>query len=310
MIAANQPQYVWLDGQLQFLAEAKVSVLDHGFLYGYGLMETLPAYDGVPFLLDRHLRRLRVSAQALQIPWERTDAEVRAAIAALLEANGLSRGHAYIRLTVTRGPGPMGLTGGAHEFAGPTELIVAKMLAPSQPPRPFLQGVDELRQIAAKIARVIPLLTTRRTSSETAIRTKSLQYLNSLLAHEEARALGATEGLMLTAEGLVAEGSISNLFFVKMGRLYTPSLRLGVLPGITREVVIEIATTLGIYGGEIEEGLAWLNDVDEAFTTSSISGVLPISQIAGQCLSECPGTVTLQIMESYERFLRQDILGY
>lgn len=262
-------KYVMLNGQLTETTKAAIPVMDHGFLYGMGLFETFRTYGGKPSLLSRHLQRLSQGCEELGIPFCAEQHKLEMLISELLEANGLSDG--YIRYTVSAGEEILGLP--SADYREPNHLIFAKEL-------PVL---DEAWYIKGK---PLQLLKTMRNTPEGEIRYKSLHYMNNILAKRELikykRAVQSqAEGLMLTKEGHLAEGIVSNLFFITKGVLYTPELSTGILPGITREVVLETAGDLGI---SVVKGLfttQHLSQADEIFMTSSIQELIPITALLG-----------------------------
>ncbi|CAM4487061.1 aminodeoxychorismate lyase [Paenibacillus tarimensis] len=259
---------VMYNGSVVDANEAVIPVYDHGFLYGMGLFETFRTYNGKPYLLDMHMERLKNGCRALFIDCRLTAATVREWIAEIMKANQLE--DAYIRLTVTAGKAELGLP--AADYDSPNVLIITKPL-PALPEAAYVEG------------RELWLLQTRRNTPETDIRLKSLHYMNNIVAKRELAALGAApgaEGLMLTREGLLAEGIVSNLFFLRGGVVCTPHIDTGILPGITREKVLELAAALGY---RTEEGFyRWddLLEAEEVWITSSIQEVMPISRLVDQ----------------------------
>ncbi|WP_018131738.1 aminotransferase class IV [Effusibacillus pohliae] len=274
---------VWLNGRILLAEDARLSVFDHGFLYGHGVFETMRAYSGQVFLLREHLQRLRASASLLRIPLDLSDDAAARAIASLLRENRLA--DAYVRLTVSRGPGPIGMRGA---FGAPSVLIFAKPLA-LPPAEAYAQGRD------------LCILQTRRNTPETGVRVKSLNFLNSLAGAWEAADRGYAEGMMLDGEGHIAEGTVSNLFFAERERLWTPSLDTGILPGVTRAYVIRLAHELGIAVAEARFGVERLADFTEAFTTNSLTEIVPVRSVDGHVFPLCPGPLTRRLMEAYAR---------
>ncbi|WP_248929070.1 aminodeoxychorismate lyase [Paenibacillus hamazuiensis] len=253
----------------KFIDEKKavVSVYDHGFLYGIGLFETFRTYGGQPFLLERHAERLTGGCRELGIAYEPQIPAISGIVSELLRANGLD--DAYFRWTVSAGEGILGLPNGDYE--NPTVILYVKPL----PPRP-----TELDQAGKPLQR----LALRRNSPEGAVRLKSFHYMNSILGKRE---LGcypwassrAAEGLFLDADGHIAEGIVSNLFFARDGVVYTPSLETGILPGITRGFVMELAKQAGY---RLKEGLyTWeeLTEADEIWMTNSIQEIVPVTTL-------------------------------
>ncbi|MBO9598565.1 MAG: aminotransferase class IV [Cohnella sp.] len=241
-----------------------ISAFDHGFLYGMGLFETFRTYGGKPWLLDRHAARLREGCELLGIVYEPDEVRLEKKIAELLEANDLSDG--YIRLSVSAGEGAIGLP--AEAYDNPNEIIYAKPLAPDHPDK---RGGKTLR-----------LLKQPRSTPESAIRLKSFHYMNNIVAKRELAASGAgagTEGLFADGGGHLVEGMVSNVFWLTDGVLYTPSEETGLLPGITRGYVLELAAELGL---PVRQGLyRWkaLTGADEAFLTNSIQEIVPVTRL-------------------------------
>lgn len=280
---------VWLNHQIVPIEQAAISVLDHGFLYGHGVFETMRTTGRHVFLLQDHLERLRQSASYLRIPVQLSAEEVQKAITALLVANQLR--DAYVRITVSRGKGPMGIRG---DFGDPTVLIFVKELS-LPPDEEYQQGRD------------VCILQTVRNSPETGIRVKSLNYLNSLAGAWELADRRFAEGIMLNEKGMVAEGTVSNVFFAKGGTLFTPSLATGILPGVTRAYVIKLSKKLGIPVEEAEFGVGRLADFDEGFLTNSLMGILPIRSIQSHSYPVVPGPITRKLMDVYKGELERGV---
>ena len=259
--------YIGIDGRVVSTADAVISVMDHGLMYGIGLFETFRTYGGEPFLLERHLERLEEGCRLLGIRYVPETGEIRAWLSRLMAANGLEE--AYIRLTVTAGEGALGLPSG--DYKAPCQLVYIKPL-PVVTDSLYAEG------------KALRLLKTPRNTPETPWRLKSLHYMNNIMAKRElqgdpeAVSLQA-EGLMLTEQGELAEGIVSNIFFVKNGILYTPDVGTGILPGITRAVVLELADELGIPAREGRYGWEDLQQADEIFTTGSVQEIMPITRL-------------------------------
>jgi len=261
--------YVGWNGTICKDSEAVISIYDHGFLYGIGLFETFRTYDGEPFLLEEHMARLQRGCQELRIAHEPVHEIVstRQLLRELLEANGLKDG--YIRYTVSAGDDILGLPAG--DYAKPNIIIYVKPLPPF---------ADEL-YVHGK---PLQLLRTRRNSPEGEVRLKSLHYMNNILAkrelqqYEAARTSGA-EGLMLDVRGYAAEGIVSNVFLIRDGICCTPALDTGILPGITRAFVLDLARRLGV---TVEEGHYTWDDIlhaEELFVTNSIQEIVPVTSL-------------------------------
>ncbi|WP_090737487.1 aminotransferase class IV [Paenibacillus sp. Mc5Re-14] len=256
-------RYIGVNGVLTEAAKAVIHVSDHGFLYGMGLFETFRTYKGVPFLLDRHLHRLKEGCRMLGIPFQPNEEQLTKHIQHLMAANGLNE--AYIRYTVSAGEEALGLPSG--DYTRPNHILFAKPL-PSINTQPGQSSA-------------LQLLRTPRNTPEGEVRLKSLHYMNNVLAKRELQQYAEAvrykaEGIMLTANGFLAEGIVSNLFFVRNNTLYTPDLSTGILPGITREFILELADLRGI---PWEQGLYhWyeLKQADEIFMTNSIQEIRPV----------------------------------
>ena len=254
--------YIFLNDGIVPDTEAKVSVFDHGFLYGDGIYETMRAYRGCVFMIERHLERLRRSASLIRLglPGE---GEVAKAVRETIAANDLSE--AYVRVTVSRGAGPIGLD--PDLCKKPTLVVVAERFR-EYPAAFYQEGMK------------VTLAATRRNLRE-AINPgiKSLNFLNNILAKIEAKDRGADEAFMLNAEGFLAEGTVCNIFFARNGTLCTPSVEAGILDGITREIVVGLAGKNGI---TVREGLFRPSDLmqaDEVFITNTTAEVMPVGRV-------------------------------
>lgn len=282
-------EMVYLNGALVPRGEARISPFDRGFLYGYGLFETMRSYGGCIFSLDRHLARMMRSAEKLGLAALLDPAELEQAVQKTLKANKLS--DARIRLTVSAGEGERGLA--PPKKGTLTIMVVAEKLAlPS--PQVYEEGIRTA------------IVSARRNSQSPLSRIKSLNYLDGLIAHSEAVAAGADEAILLNERGFVAECSTSNIFLVVERQLLTPSEESGILPGITREVVLELAQGLGIAAVAGEIPVADLLGADEAFLTNSIIEVMPITEVDGKPIGPGkPGEVTKRLMAAYRELVLQ-----
>ncbi len=253
---------IFLDGRIVPETEALVSVYDHGFLYGDGIYETMRSYDGVVFMLNRHIERLHRSASLIKLEAPEQK-RLTDAVYATLEANDLS--NAYIRITLSRGKGPIGLDPGL--CAKHTFVVIAEPFR-EYPASCYERGVDF---IFAK---------TRRNLAEAIDpKIKSLNFLNNILAKMEAKEKGAYEALMLNTGGFLTEGTICNIFFVSRGILCTPSVEAGILDGITRDLVIGLARKKGI---KVDEGMFYPEDLlgaSEVFFTNTTAEVMPVARV-------------------------------
>ncbi|WP_054956746.1 aminotransferase class IV [Paenibacillus dakarensis] len=284
-------RFMGVNGRVVDTAKAVVSAMDHGLLYGIGLFETFRTYHSNPFLLDRHLNRLAEGCSVLGINYKQDTEYMIKWITDLLTANGLE--DAYIRYTVTAGVEALGLPAG--DYANRTELLYMKPL-PVFSPSLYTEG------------KALQLLSTRRNTPETPVRLKSLHYMNNIMAKRELQSypdavlLGA-EGFMLTANDELAEGIVSNLFFMKDGRLFTPDVGTGILPGITRGLVLELADELGIPAEEGRYTWEELLAADEIFTTGSVQELMPVTSLLQS--GEQPVTVGNGLAGPFtERFIK------
>ncbi|MEM4576579.1 MAG: branched-chain-amino-acid transaminase [Candidatus Nezhaarchaeales archaeon] len=281
---------VYIDGQLVPKSSAKISVFDHGFLYGDGVFEGIMVYNGVAFKLKEHVDRLYDSARALCIDIPMKEEEMIKTIVNVIRANGFK--NAYVRVIVTRGVGDLGLD--PRKCSKPTIVIIVDKI------KLFDDEVWK-RGITAIISSV------RRDSVDaTTHEIKSMNYLNSILAKIEANAVGADEAIMLDERGFVAEGTGENVFIVKNGVIYTPSRASGILPGITRARVIKLAEEMGYKVVERDITPAELLTADEVFLTGTAAGIVPVTKIAGRTIGDGkPGPITRKLIEKF-RELRED----
>jgi len=282
-------ELIYINGELVPRVEARISPLDRGILYGYGLFETMRSYGGHVFSLDQHLARLMHSAGKIGIDAGLDPVALRQAIYKTLEAN--ERPDVRIRLTVLAGEGERGLT--LPKPGMLTIIIVAEELV-LPPPQAYKEGVRAA------------VVSTRRNSRSLLSGIKSINYLDSLVAQSEAVAAGADQAILLNERGFVAECSTSNIFLVVAEKLLTPSVESGILPGVTREEVIELALTLGIAVVEEEISLAVLLRADEAFMTNSIIEIMPITAVDGKPVgSGRVGEITEKLMRAYRELVLQ-----
>ena len=279
-------EIVYLNGSLIPRSQASISALDYGFLYGYGLFETMRAYGGRVFRLDNHLRRLARSAEVLGLPIGTLNLED--AVMDTIQANQLSE--ARIRIAISIGEG--GMVPDPSTCNRPTVLILAGHYQP-YPEEVYEKG---FRAVVSSI---------RRNSGSPLSRLKSANYLESLLARQEARAAGVNEALCLNEKGFLAEASMSNIFLVTNGILRTPGQESGILPGITRETILELASPLGINTLEDNIRLDELSQAEEAFLTNSLIEVMPLTELEGKPIgSGRPGSVTERLMAAYRELVR------
>jgi len=289
---------IWLDGRVVDPADARISVLDHGLLYGDGVFEGIRIYGRRVFRLGDHLARLAVSARALGLEIPGGDEALREVVLAtgraFLAASGGDEG--YVRLIVTRGDGPLGV----DPTTCPTPRIVciadAIRLFPAEK---LEQGLD---LVTSSVRRPPPDVLDPRV--------KSLNYLNSVLAKQEARRQGADEALILNQSGQIAEASVANVFAVKQGALATPPATDGALEGITRATVLEIAGSLGLPAAERTLGRVDLLGADEVFLTGTGARIVPVRSLDGRPIGKGGiGAITAQILAAFVRFAHDPAHG-
>jgi len=257
--------FVYLNDRLVPKGEAVVSVFDHGFLYGDGIYETVRAYDGVVFMLDEHLARLLRSASLIGLTMPKDIAQIKAALYETLRANALT--NAYVRLTLSRGYGPIGLD--PDLCTSPTFVIIAEQLR-AYPGSFYEEGI-----------KVIVAGTKRNLREALNPQIKSLNFLNNILAKIEAREKDAYEAIMLNVSDHVAEGTITNVFFLREGALCTPSIGCGILDGITRKIILDLAVRDGLRVKEGEFTRDDLYTAGEVFLTNTTMEAMPVSRIDG-----------------------------
>ena len=280
---------VLLNGQLFPAGEARLPVLDFGYLYGYGLFETLRAYAGVPFRLDRHLSRLEQACKALELPPPGGEHDLPPAIQRTLSANGLT--DARIRITVSlQGEKPVPEVPAEKQV----NVLITVSPLPLRPEGAYEKGYEAM------------VSSITRNSASPLSRLKSIGYLENLLARQEAHREGAQEALMLNEKGMLACASAANIFLVLQGQLLTPSVESGIRAGVTRETVLELAQKLAIDGTERAIAPKELLLAEEAFLTSSILEIMPLTRMdRKQIGTGRPGPVTSQLMESYRKMARE-----
>ncbi len=277
---------VWINGQLVDREDAKVSVFDHGLLYGDGVFEGIRSYHGKVFRLEAHVRRLYGSAQGIRLSIPMTPEAMGRAIVDTLAANGLKE--AYIRAVVTRGQGTLGLD--PNRCTKPTVFIITDTIA-LYPPDVYQNGLA-----------IVTASTMRNHPNAVNPRLKSLNYLNNILAKIEAIDAGTLEAVMLNHLGYVAECTGDNVFIVRDGVLLTPPTAAGILEGITRDEVIDIARTFDI---EVRQDNLTRQDLyvaDECFLTGTAAEVVPVVRIDKRPIGTGkPGPMTARLAEEFHR---------
>ena len=277
---------VYIDGKFYPKAEAKISVFDHGFLYGDGIFEGIRLYKGCVFRLDEHLERLEMSAKALclNMPWTRK--EISDIVCESCRRNKLTDG--YIRLVVSRGFGDLGLS--PKNCPTPSIICIADSIK-LYPEELYTTG---MKIITAPTRRVSPAALPPMI--------KSLNYLNNILAKMEAQQHGFHECLMLNEQGYVSECTGDNVFLIHKGKLITPASHAGALVGITRQVAIEVAQTLNIPVVETNITRYDVWNADECFLTGTAAEVIPVIEVDARAIGTGkPGPLTAKILTEFRK---------
>jgi branched-chain amino acid aminotransferase len=281
---------VYISGALYDKDDAKISVFDHGLLYGDGVFEGMRSYNGRVFRLKEHLDRLWNSAKTIWLEIPVTQEAMAKAVNDTLAANGIKDG--YIRLVVTRGPGTLGLD--PNRCSQPQIIIITDKIE-LYPEDFYRNGLE-----------IVTASTMRNHPAALNPRIKSLNYLNNILAKIEGLKAGCIEALMLNHKGEVAECTGDNIFLVRGGVLQTPPIDAGILEGITRQAVIELARKAGI---EVREMSLTRHDVyiaDECFLTGSAAEVIPVVRIDSRTIgSGKPGPITRDLIERFHKLTRE-----
>jgi branched-chain amino acid aminotransferase len=275
---------VFIDGKYCSERDAKVSVFDHGLLYGDGVFEGIRAYNGRVFKLNEHIDRLYYSAKAILLEIPMTPAQMMKATVETIRANKLR--DCYVRLIVTRGIGTLGLN--PRSCKKPSVIIIAGKIQ-VYPAELYARGMD-----------IVTVPTVRNLHSAVNPAIKSLNYLNNILAKIEANNAGVEEAVMLNAEGFVSECTADNLFIIKNRVLFTPPNHAGALYGITRGTVMELAEQLGVKVSETNLTRYDLFNADECFLTGTGAEIMPVIKIDGRVIgSGQPGALTRKLTEEY-----------
>jgi len=279
---------VYINGELVPKSQAKISVFDHGFLYGDGVFESVLVSNGVAFKLKEHIDRLYDSAKVLCIEIPMSKEEMIKTVADVVRANGFK--DAYVRLIVTRGVGDLGLD--PRKCQKPTIIIIVDKI------KLYDEGA-----LSKGLTAIISSVRRDRVDATTH-EVKSMNYLNNILAKLEANAVGADEAIMLDDRGFVSEGTADNIFIVKDGVIYTPPRTCGILPGITRTRVMKLAEELGYKVVEKDITPAEVLTADEVFLTGTAAGIVPVTKIAGRVVGDGkPGPITRKLMERFSKLL-------
>ncbi len=282
---------VWMDGELRDTADATVSVFDHGLLYGDGVFEGIRIYGGRIFRAEDHVTRLFQSARAIRLEIPHDTDRIIAAMYETLQANSLEDG--YIRLVVTRGAGTLGLN--PFECPEPHLFVIADTIQ-LYPQEMYDNGM-----------RVITSSVVRNNPNALSPRIKSLNYLNNILAKIEAIDAGVPEAIMLNANGLVAEATGDNIFIVRNGTIITPPLHAGVLEGVTRGVVAELAEAAALPLVESELTRHDLYIADECFLTGTAAEIIAVTDIDGRRVGQGEvGPITRRLTKAFRTLVRTD----
>ena len=280
---------IWLDGKLVDKADAKISVYDHGLLYGDGVFEGIRVYAGRIFECDAHLERLWDSAKAIRLAIPVSREQLRSAIDETVRANGFK--DCYVRAVVTRGVGDLGID--PRKSPKATVFVIADLLV--HPPDVHQKGISV---ITASVIRNHP--------NALSARIKSLNYLNNVLAKIEANDAGAGEAVMLNHEGNVSECTAENIFIVRKGQVQTPNTTDGILEGVTRAVIIRLCQRMQI---PFVEKILQRHDLyvaDECFLTGTGAEVIPVIKIDGRPFGNGqPGPITRKLMDAFHRHVRE-----
>ncbi|MEZ7173453.1 aminodeoxychorismate lyase [Sporosarcina sp. OR05] len=272
-------QYCWMNGEYKRAEELLISPFDHGFLYGIGFFETFRTYDGHVFLFEEHMERLARALEEYRISMPYTTEEIRAAVQRLTALSADRDG--YFRLNISAGTHEIGLA--PSRYDSPNVILFRK----------------ELPQVERGTPKKGVWLETLRNLPESSVRHKSHNYMNNVKGRLELPSLKEQEGIFVTAEGYVAEGITSNVFWIKDGMLFTPSIETGILPGITRAFVLVIAEEAGM---RVHEGFfpkSVVEQADEVFISNAVQELVPLLQIGDKPLPGASGVYTNKLHERY-----------
>jgi len=283
---------VYINGEFFSPGEAKVSVFDHGFLYGDGVFEGIRTYNGRMFKLAEHLQRLYRGAKAIMLEVPMPPEQLQQAVLECLRRSRLK--DAYVRLVVSRGKGDLGLDPGKCQEGATIVIIVDKISL--YPPEIYQQG---LRMVTVTTRRNLPA------AINPAI--KSLNYLNNIIARLEVSRAGCLEGLMLNHEGYVAEATGDNIFIYRGGRLLTPPVSVGILEGITRQTVIDLAREMCLETGEERFSVFDVYTCEECFLTGTAAEIVPVVELDGRQIGEGrPGGITRRLMARFHELTQRE----
>lgn len=287
----EQEQLIYVNGEFVKKEDAKISVYDHGFLYGDGIFEGIRVYNGNVFRLKEHIERLYESAQSIMLNIGMSQEEMIELTCETVRRNNLK--DAYIRLVVSRGKGDLGLD--PRKCSVPTIIIIAEQLA-LFPKELYETGIS-----------IMSVATRRNAPDALNPKIKSLNYLNNVLVKIEATLSGVSEALIMNNQGYVVEGSGDNIFVIRKGVIYTPPSYLGALEGITRNAIIDIAKQVGY---EVKEDPFTRHDVycaDEIFLTGTAAELIPVIEVDGRKIGDGkPGKVTNHLLEEFRKLVEID----
>ena len=279
----------WIHEEIVPLSEARISVMDHGLLYGDGVFEGIRFYAGKPLLLHEHLKRLEDSAAAIALPIPWPTEKLETITRQVIDAYGNTEG--YIRVIITRGVGSLGINPVSCE--NPQLIVIADRL--------------EMVADAARKTGIRTIISSTRRLPLDGLdpRIKSLNYLNHILAKTEANNAHVEEALMLNSQGHVTEGSADNVFIVRGGDIYTPPVSDGALDGITRGAVLRLGRELGLKTHENSLAPYDLYTSDECFLTGTGAELIPVREIDGRMIKKCPGPVYTKLLEAFRAYVSQ-----
>ncbi|MHB8895091.1 MAG: branched-chain-amino-acid transaminase [Candidatus Geothermincolia bacterium] len=280
---------IYCDGKFVPEEDAKVSVFDHGLLYGDGVFEGIRVYNRNVFMLEAHLKRLYNGARVIRLEIPLTREELADKVCETVERNDLTDG--YVRLVVTRGKGDLGLS--PSKCADPNVIIIASTIK-IYPDSVYEEGL-----------KLVTVSTRRSNPDALSPQIKSLNYLNHIFAHLEVLHAGADEGLVLNDAGYITECVVDNFFIVLDGAVITPPTNCGALNGITRQVVFQICGELGIPIREEQLSLVECYTSDECFLTGTAAEIAPVTHIDDRPVADgLPGTITVRLMKEFREFTK------